>query len=117
MSKAQQSDLKDVGGFVGGALIGGRRKASAVQFRDVVTLDFDNIPGWKTDDIIAACDKMMVSYCVYSTRKHCANKPRLRVVIPLIAVSAPMSTSLSHGGWQAISASSTQTRLLSSRNA
>ena len=32
MSKAQQSDLKDVGGFVGGALIGGRRKASgAVQ--------------------------------------------------------------------------------------
>lgn len=83
MSKAQQSDLKDVGGFVGGALIGGRRKASAVQFRDVVTLDFDNIPGWKTDDIIAACDKMMVSYCVYSTRKHCANKPRLRVVIPL----------------------------------
>lgn len=83
MSKSQQSDLKDVGGFVGGQLTGGRRKAAAVQCRDVVTLDFDNIPGWKTPDVIKACEALSVSYCLYSTRKHCANKPRLRVIVPL----------------------------------
>lgn len=39
MKKAQQDDLKDVGGFVAGALAGGRRKANAVTGRDVITLE------------------------------------------------------------------------------
>lgn len=46
LPKPQQDALKDVGGFVGGSLNGGRRKANAVAGRDLVTLDFDNIPGW-----------------------------------------------------------------------
>ena len=45
MKKAQQDTLKDVGGFVGGSLSNPRRKANNVTGRDVITLDFDNIPG------------------------------------------------------------------------
>ena len=44
MKKAQQDDLKDVGGFVGGSLNGTRRKANNVSGRDIITLDLDNIP-------------------------------------------------------------------------
>ena len=43
-TKAKQDELKDVGGFVGGSLAGGRRKADAVTGRDLVTLDLDNVP-------------------------------------------------------------------------
>ena len=38
MKKAQQDDLKDVGGFMAGTLSGPRRKANNVTGRDVITL-------------------------------------------------------------------------------
>ena len=44
LKKPQQDELKDVGGFVGGSLNGPRRKARNVTGRDIITLDFDNIP-------------------------------------------------------------------------
>lgn len=83
LKKAQQDELKDVGGFVGGTLSGGRRKASAVTGRDVVTLDFDTIPPYGTDNVITAVDKIGASYSIYSTRKHMETSPRLRIIIPL----------------------------------
>ena len=48
MKKAQQDDLKDVGGFMAGTLSGPRRKANNVTGRDVITLDLDNIPSGGT---------------------------------------------------------------------
>lgn len=89
MKKTQQDALKDVGGFVGGSLNGPRRKAAGMTGRDLVTLDFDNVPGWKTDDIVGKVELLGCSYCVYSTRKHTAAKPRLRVVIPLDQTVTP----------------------------
>ncbi|UQT47304.1 hypothetical protein M5E87_20000 [Flavonifractor plautii] len=44
LSKGQQDNLKDVGGYVAGTLHGPRRKAGAVTGRDVLTLDLDSIP-------------------------------------------------------------------------
>lgn len=82
MSKAKQDDLKDVGGFVAGSLNGGRRKANNVTGRDVITLDFDSVPPLGTDKIISSLDQMQINYCVYSTRKHASNAPRLRVLVP-----------------------------------
>lgn len=82
MSKSKQDDLKDVGGFVAGSLNGGRRKANNVTGRDVITLDFDSVPALGTDKIIGSLDQMQINYCVYSTRKHAANAPRLRVLVP-----------------------------------
>nr|WP_222928633.1 virulence-associated E family protein [Halobacillus karajensis] len=80
MSKSQQDDVKDVGGFVGGTLRNGRRKADSVGWRQVVTLDADHIKGdlWSSIEIMFdyAC-------CIYSTHKHKEDKPRLRFVFPL----------------------------------
>ncbi len=89
MKKAQQDALKDVGGFVGGALSGLRRKAGNVTGRDVITLDFDNIPGWKTDMVLDAVAALGCAYCVYSTRKHAPSAPRLRVIVPLDRTATP----------------------------
>lgn len=83
MSKSQQAELKDVGGFVGGTFLHDRRKASYVQGRDLVTLDMDNIPNGGTDDVLKRVGGLMCGAVVYSTRKHSAYAPRLRVVIPL----------------------------------
>ena len=83
LKKAQQDDLKDVGGFVAGTLNGGHRKAGAVTGRDMVTLDFDTIPPYGTDGILQAVEDMGCGFCVYSTRKHMPTAPRLRILIPL----------------------------------
>lgn len=89
MKKAQQDTLKDVGGFVGGSLNGPRRKSNNITGRDVITLDFDNIPGWQTEAIITKVEELGCSYCIYSTRKHTASAPRLRVVIPFDRTVTP----------------------------
>lgn len=83
LPKKQQDELKDVGGFVAGELVGGRRKASAVAGRDVITLDLDNIPAGGTTDTLRRLDALGCAYAVYSTRKHEEAKPRLRVLVPL----------------------------------
>lgn len=82
LPKAQQDTLKDVGGFVGGALKGPRRKADSVLFRDLVTLDFDNISSGMTEEVIRRVMVLGCGYLIYSTRKHASYKPRLRVVFP-----------------------------------
>jgi putative DNA primase/helicase len=82
LPKSQQDDLKDVGGFVAGSLVGGRRKSGAVISRDILTLDLDNIPAGGTQDVLNRLNGLGCSYAVYSTRKHYDAKPRLRVLMP-----------------------------------
>ena len=89
MPKAQQDNLKDVGGFVGGSLNGSRRKADSVAGRDLITLDFDSIPSGQTEGVISRVEALGCSYCIYSTRKHRPSAPRLRVVIPFDRTAAP----------------------------
>lgn len=88
LSKEQQSLCKDVGGFVGGEVIGGRRKAGSVQSRWLVTLDADN---WILGDFDVIWDLQDGEYtmCVYSTHSHTQNKPRLRYVLPLKRAVTP----------------------------
>lgn len=84
LTKAQQDNLKDVGGFVGGVVHnGGRRKAGAIDGRDVLTLDLDHIPAGGTDDVLRRVDGLGCGYCIYSTRKHSPGAPRLRILLPL----------------------------------
>lgn len=82
MKKQRRDEIKDVGGFVGGTLKGGRRKASAIIDRRLLTLDLDSIPQgqdpWDTVSLIIGC----AAVC-YSTHSHTPEKPRLRIVIPL----------------------------------
>lgn len=83
LKKAQQDDLKDIGGFVGGTLNGARRKANNVAGRDVITLDLDSIPAGHKEDVLRRVDALGCGYCVYSTRKHQPAAPRLRVLLPI----------------------------------
>lgn len=83
MTKAQQGQLKDIGGFVGGALNGTQRKAKNVTGRDLVTLDMDNIASGETDNVLRTIDSLGAGYAVYSTRSHADFRPRLRVIMPL----------------------------------
>lgn len=80
MSKDAKSAVKDVGGFVGGRLNGGRRKAQNVIDRCMITLDLDNASpdAWKDDILIWG-----FTCCVYSTHSHTPDEPRLRLIIPL----------------------------------
>lgn len=80
LSKSEQDKIKDVGGFVGGTLKGGRRKTDAVVWRQVLTLDADFIKG----DLWTSIEMMFDFACaIYSTHKHSKQTPRLRVMIPL----------------------------------
>lgn len=81
--KSKQDDLKDVGGFVGGTLKGKRRKATNVEFRDLITLDFDNIGAGETENVIKKVMTLGCGYAIYSTRKHADYRPRLRIILPL----------------------------------
>jgi len=83
LKRWQQDELKDVGGFVAGALSGPRRKGNAVAGRDVLTIDLDNIPPGGTDAVLRAVLGLTCGACVYSTRKHSPAEPRLRVLLPL----------------------------------
>lgn len=80
MSKAAQGERKDIGGFIGGTLKGGRRKADSVVWRQIITLDADYAKGdmWAGVEAMFGC-----SCCMYSTHSHSPEKPRLRLVIPL----------------------------------
>lgn len=83
LKKSQQDELKDVGGFVAGILKDNRRKAENVMSRCLVTLDADGIEPGQTQKILSLVSGLGCGYAVYSTRKHCSSKPRLRIVIPL----------------------------------
>lgn len=78
--KSRQDDIKDVGGFVGGTLDGGRRKAGTVLDRCLVTLDVDQASAELWDDFTLQYDNAAL---VYSTHKHTPEQPRLRLVLPL----------------------------------
>lgn len=80
MSKEEQSNVKDVGGFVGGYLAEGVRKNASVLYRSVATLDIDygTLDVW--DDFTMAFG---FAAMLYSTHKHSEDHPRYRLVFPL----------------------------------
>lgn len=81
LSKTEQGRIKDVGGFVGGLLKGGRRTADSVASRQVLTLDADFAQPDFWD--LAMFTLGSPAAVLYSTHKHTPDKPRLRLVLPL----------------------------------
>lgn len=81
MTREDRQRIKDVGGFVGGVLLKGRRKADSVKWRSMVTLDMDNPKG----DAWASVQKAFKGFAlaVYSTHSHAELKQRIRILIPL----------------------------------
>ena len=80
MSKPAQDNAKDVGGFVGGALKGGKRKNGYVEGRSLLTLDLDHAVVGVWDAVTMLFDFKCL---MYSTHKHTPDAPRVRLIIPL----------------------------------
>lgn len=78
MSRNQQANVKDVGGFVGGYCNEGSR--SDIAFRSVLCLDADFADSELWDDWGLLYGNAAATY---STHKHTEEKPRLRLVVPL----------------------------------
>lgn len=82
-AKTLKDEIKDVGGFVGGSLKGGRRKAESVANRTLLTLDLDFVEGsienlWDSITMFNDYEIML-----YTTHSHTVEKPRVRLIIPL----------------------------------
>ena len=86
LPKLEQDNLKDVGGFVGGALREGKRKRDTVLNRCLLTLDADYEPHglWETIELL-----FDYGCAMYTTHKHSKAWPRLRLVIPLSRAVSP----------------------------
>jgi len=80
MTKSDRDNTKDVGGFVGGELRHGQRKATNIVSRSLITIDAD-YASKDFLDIVAA--KVKSEYIIYSTHSHTEDNPRYRVVMPL----------------------------------
>lgn len=82
LPKQKRDIIKDVGGFVGGTLKDGRRRAESIETRSLITLDLDSIPTgtdiWPA--ISVACD---YAAAMYSTHSSTPVSERLRLVLPL----------------------------------
>lgn len=79
-SKDEQSKIKDVGGYVGGYLRGGRRKSDSVVHRQLLTLDIDfgKIDLWDRFSLLFNNAAVM-----HATHKHSEANPRFRLILPL----------------------------------
>lgn len=78
--KGRQDEIKDVGGFVGGFLSSGRRKAGNVVHRQLLTLDIDfgSASLWEDFTLLYGNAALL-----YSTHKHAPDGPRYRLILPL----------------------------------
>lgn len=88
MSKADQGQKKDVGGFVGGYIPkNGRRVRGSVKERYLITLDADN----PSEDFLLDLDMELggMEYVLYSTHSHIPDNPRYRIIIPTDRAMSP----------------------------
>lgn len=81
MNTDRQGQIKDVGGFVGGNLLDGKRSKYSVVYRQLITLDIDNGDTSLWNMFISLYGN---AAAVYSTHKHTPERPRYRLIIPLL---------------------------------
>ena len=79
-SRAQKDNVKDHGGFVAGALKGGRRKIDTVELRSIVALDGDRINKDFLENYELSAPYTSV---LYSTHSSTEENPRVRLIFPL----------------------------------
>lgn len=86
LPKPKRDEIKDVGGFVGGYLINGKRGKGTVQHRQILTLDIDYAYAdiWEDFKMYFSAAALM-----YSTHTHSITAPRMRLVLPLDRTVSP----------------------------
>ena len=79
-NKAKRDAVKDHGGFVAGALKGGRRKIDTVEFRSMIALDGDRID----KDFLDNYENIApYTSALYTTHSSTDEAPRVRLIYPL----------------------------------
>lgn len=79
-SKTKRDEVKDHGGFVAGALKGGRRKIDTVELRSVLALDGDRIDKAFLENYE---ENAPYTSLLYTTHSSTEENPRVRLVYPL----------------------------------
>ena len=79
MSKAEQGEIKDVGGFVGARLRNSSRNKNNVIERELLTIDLDHCK----EETLGILKRELGDICfsIYSTHSHTEKKPRLRLIV------------------------------------
>lgn len=81
MTNEQRTEIKDVGGFVGGRMKGGVRRKSALENRTLLTIDADDATPHTVSDFLLLNDQ--VFFC-HTTHTSTEASPRLRWIFPLL---------------------------------
>ena len=81
MDKNEQMDVKDQGGFLAAVSTNCSRKKEAVVARTMLVLDLDDADVTTLETIKA---NAFCKLWVHSTRKHTTEKPRYRLIVPLV---------------------------------
>lgn len=84
--KEEQIAIKDVGGYVGGKLINGKRTQETVSHRQLVSLDIDYAHDSLWWDFTMLYD---VAAVLHSTHKHSPETPKYRLIFPLSREVSP----------------------------
>ena len=80
MTNEQRTNIKDVGGFVGGRMKNGVRRKSALENRTVLTIDADDAD----ENSVPAFELLNDAvFCCHTTHTSTKQNPRLRWVFPL----------------------------------
>jgi putative DNA primase/helicase len=82
MGSDEAGRIKDVGYFIGGPSSNDTRNAKNITTRNLITLDLDHAPKDFMEKFERSVGKF--EFCIYSTHKHSPEKPRLRMLLPIL---------------------------------
>ena len=80
MTNEERTEIKDVGGYVGGSFINARRSKDGLKFRSLLVIDADHATGHDVEDYELLYDTV---FLCHSTHSSTPEAPRLRWIFPL----------------------------------
>lgn len=80
MTNEERTEVKDVGGYVGGAFENARRSKDGLRFRSLLVIDADNASGHDVEDFELFYNAV---FLCHSTHSYTPEEPRLRWIFPL----------------------------------
>ena len=86
MTNEQRTEVKDVGGFVGGEFVDGKRSKDGLLSRSLLVIDADNATGDDVENYEVLYDAV---FLCHATHSYTPEAPRLRWIFPLARPVTP----------------------------
>jgi len=86
MTNEEKTDVKDVGGYVGGSFVDAKRSKDGLRFRSILVIDADSATGHDVEDYELLYDAV---FLCHSTHSCTPEEPRLRWIFPLTRPVTP----------------------------